>query len=116
MSVQFVSCNDEACPFNEDRQCRAVWMMVDEDGKCAIRSQPHDQKSETESYVDLKECRCESCDNWEFDEFSKLGQCGLRTDLHFQSRKKAEDEVGPYCYSYEKQIREPGPFDGAVNI
>ena len=118
MSIQFVSCNDESCPLNEGKNCRASWLMVDEDGKCAIRDQCHDEKSTIETYVDLKECRCESCNNWELDEASQIGQCGLREDLFFRLKKTLKDKkevfLGPFCFSYEKQISEPGAFDKVV--
>lgn len=120
MSLQFVACNAVDCPMNEGKQCRSPWIMVDKDGKCAIRDQPMTDKSQVETYVEIKECRCKSCDQWELNEVNKMGQCGFREDLFFRLRKTLDYKnkvcmAGPFCFTYEKQIDEPDPF-AASNV
>lgn len=124
MSIQFISCNAEECPLNEDKQCRAPWIVADESGKCLIRANgPYDGKSETEKYVDLMECRCEQCRHWERDQSTLLGQCGLGTDLFFNLKwveNPADPEnptpVGPVCNDYDKQISEPPPYSATLDL
>ena len=99
-SRQFVACSDEKCPMNQERQCRASLISVDEDGLCLVRNLPPSPKAGTEGYVELAECRCTSCIYWEIDEIEELGKCSLGTDLHFTMRNS--------CHDYEKQIKEPG--------
>ena len=106
-TMQFIGCNDDECPLNQDRQCRAPWIAVDSDGNCITRSKgPFDNKSETERYVELSSCSCTSCVLWEReDDDSDEGRCGAGKDLHFVPR-----DAGVKCLEFEKQIDEPDPF------
>jgi hypothetical protein len=102
---QFVACADESCPMNADRQCRSPFIVVDEDGFCALRKNNgpfpiKSQKSQTESYVTIRECKCLHCRHWEVDEETEFGACGIRDDLFFNIRNM--------CDAFEKQIEEPG--------
>lgn len=104
--MQFVSCSDVSCPFNELKQCRAPFIAIDEQGLCVIKEGgPFGNKSQTERYVEIKECRCQLCNYWELDDSTNIGSCGLRENLHFEARK---DLVGPKCSTYDKQIEKPG--------
>lgn len=104
MSVQFIACSETSCPMNEDKQCRSPFVLVDHAGHCLIRENgPHDEKSQTESYVDLQECGCKKCAHWEENPYG-AGDCGFRADLFF--RRLAEG--GPVCSQFADQIGEPG--------
>lgn len=113
MSMRFVACSAIDCPMNQEKQCRAPFIMVDKEGYCIIKGNgPHDMKSITESYVDIRECRCKDCNNWEIDkmlsdETREIGVCGLGLDLFFTKR----DVLGTSCAkcnTFEKQISKPG--------
>ena len=112
--MQFVSCNDESCPFNTQRTCRAPWLTVDENGKCMIRENgPFTTPSATEQYVEIRSCSCQKCNNWEVDEATGVGTCGLRDSLAFvwhknPDVKETDQALGPVCTVYEKQIAQPG--------
>lgn len=109
MSMQFISCTDGGCPMNEDKQCRSPFILVDEEGFCALRRIDglFDAKSLTENYVDLRECKCFGCNHWELDEASGYGICGLREDLFFSIRAAANGDEFPKCIAYDKQIDQP---------
>lgn len=105
--MQFITCSDEGCPFNKDKSCRAPFVMIDDNGRCLIRDHgPFTFKSETEQYVEIRECRCQKCNHWELDESINMGTCGLRENLHFIQHK--DEPVGPKCSNFEKQIEQPG--------
>jgi len=96
--------------------------MVDEDGRCAIRDGgPHEDKSPTEKYVELRECNCKSCNHWEEDKATQKGDCGLHEDLFFKilnikdeyNPKKSQPD-GPFCHAYDKQIPKTPPFQAEV--
>lgn len=109
-NMQFVTCNETTCPFNENRECRASFLMIDKDGKCAIRDKgPFDGKAQTQGYVDIRECRCKGCNHWEEDDLTKIGQCGLRESLHLNSRK-VDDKLTAACSAFEKQVAQPENF------
>lgn len=105
--MQFVSCSDTACPFNEGKSCRAPFIAINELGQCMIREYgPFENKATTESYVEIRECRCQKCHHWELDDASNVGTCGLRDDLVFIQLKDLV--LGPKCNAYNKQISSPG--------
>ena len=61
-TMQFISCSDESCPFNEGKSCRAPFIAINEVGKCMIREDgPFVNKAPTENYVEIRECRCQKC-------------------------------------------------------
>jgi len=108
--MNFVSCSVETCPLNTSRQCRAPFLMVDISGNCVIKDKgPHDNKSTTEKYVDIKECNCKKCYYWERNEFTGLGKCGNNDPLHFEKR----DEKAK-CKAIDSQIDEPPAFPNIV--
>lgn len=105
--MQFVACGDESCPLNESKSCRAPFIAIDENGQCMIRENgPFLNKSQTENYVEIRECRCQKCNHWEKDQATEVGTCGLREDLFFNSFKN--EALGPKCSALEKQIEKPG--------
>ena len=105
--MQFVSCSDDSCPLNVDKQCRAAFIAIGDDGKCMIRDGgPFDNKSPTESYVEILECRCQKCNHWELDEEHNMGSCGLRDSLFFD--KPRMSSAAPKCSIIAKQITQPG--------
>lgn len=105
--MQFVSCSDESCPFNEGKNCRAKLIAINELGQCMIRENgPFSDKSQTEQYVEIRECRCQKCNHWELDEELNVGRCGLADSLHFMQHK--DEQLGPKCIVFEKQITQPG--------
>jgi hypothetical protein len=67
---------------------------------------PFENKSQTEQYVEIRECRCQKCNSWELDEVMNIGVCGLRADLFFAQYKN--EELGPKCNVFDKQIATPG--------
>ena len=106
-TIQFVSCADESCPFNEGKGCRAPFIAINELGQCMIREGgPFENKSATENYVEIKECRCQKCNFWELDEAINVGRCGLGENLFFMQYKDLQ--LGPKCNVFDKQIPEPG--------
>lgn len=110
MNVRFVACSETSCPMNCDKQCRAPFLMVDENGYCMIRDGgPYDNKAATESYVDIRECRCKSCNHWEKDESGvvPVGVCGLGSDLFFSLRSK-DGNPASICSDFDKQVDQPG--------
>lgn len=105
--MQFVGCSDESCPFNLSKTCRAPYIAIDEEGRCMIREGgPFTTPSPTEQYVEIRECRCQKCNSWELDEETGIGTCGLRDSLVFIQQK--DQQVGPKCTVFEKQISQPG--------
>lgn len=91
--IQFVSCTVTQCPMNEDKQCRAPLIMVDEHGFCITKDEgPHEDKADVECYVKIHECKCEDCDSWEMDFGTDLGRCGLEDRLSFTGRPKNDQE------------------------
>lgn len=114
-NMQFVTCNETTCPFNEGRECRASFLMIDSNGKCVIKDKgPFDGKAVTQNYVDIRECRCKVCNHWEKDELTEIGQCGLRDSLHFNQRKVDPNQpTGPSqaaCSTFEQQVEQPENF------
>lgn len=106
MNARFVACTCISCPMNGDKQCRAPFLMVDEDGHCLIKDAgPYTNKAPTESYVDIMECRCKSCQHNEKDESMATPRfvCGLGEDLFFKLRQVNDKEVA-LCHAYEKQV------------
>lgn len=99
---QFVSCSDTSCQMNKDKRCHSPFIVVDDDGFCALRKNngPFPIKSPTETYVTIRECKCLECRNWEVDPETEFGTCGLREPLWFNIRNM--------CNEFEKQIEEPG--------
>ena len=74
----------------------------------------HEEKSPTEGYVEIKECKCQECDSWELDydvkddEGNPTGRCGLEDSLSFVSRvDPVEEEEGPKCLIFENQVGTP---------
>ena len=112
MSTQFIACKAEDCPYNAERQCRSPSIVVDNDGRCLGKVAEGVCKSSVEAYVELRECRCESCTSWEERVYreagilKKLGQCGFGSDLYFQYKNKDLLE-GPFCNHHERQVNEP---------
>ena len=107
MNPQFVSCSDQSCPFNEQKGCRSPFIIVVENGKCSIReSGPFDNKASIETYVDIKECRCQKCHHWELDEATNIGRCGFADSLFFNQYRN--EPLGPICNTFEKQVQQPG--------
>lgn len=110
--MNFVSCSMTSCQLNEMRQCRAPFLMVDINGDCVIlESGPHDNKSQVENYVEVKECNCKRCNYWERNEVNGLGKCGNTEPLHFGNRLTKSK-----CHSVELQIDEPPAFGTIVPI
>jgi hypothetical protein len=113
--MQFISCTVTACPMNDAKQCRAPAIIVDKQGICETKANgPHTGKSPIEKHVEIKECKNEECDSWEFDEALGKGRCGLESTLSFQGFDKAikakaeEVEKGkPVCLDFERQIGSP---------
>lgn len=122
MSTQFIACTADECPLNEDRQCRAPWIAVDEDGRCMILDTgPYDDKSPTEKYVELKGCKCSDCNHYEIDKETLRGDCGLGEDLFFKMLEVKDDHDpkrgqrdGPFCHAYDKQISKTPAFQTDV--
>jgi len=112
MSTQFIACKAKDCPYNAENQCRSSSIVVGNDGRCLGKIKEGGQKSPTETYVELVECRNESCIYWEERVYreggvvKRQGQCGLVEDLYFRYRS-ADSFDGPFCNSHEKQITEP---------
>lgn len=80
--------------------------MVDQDGRCIVRHDgPHENKSVTDNYVEIRECSCQKCNHWELENDGETGKCGLGAGLALVD--KSEDH-GPICSDYKKQIGEPG--------
>lgn len=105
--MQFVTCNCDKCGLNENRECRAISLRVDEDGLClTIGSET--VKSPVQNYVEVDECLNEGCDSWEEDEGTGKGRCGMEEPLHFVM-------VGerPTCSVYFKQVGQP-PWSARV--
>lgn len=110
MNQRFVSCTATSCPMNSDKQCRAPFLMVDQEGKCLIMDNgPHECKSPTENYVDIKECRCKGCNHWELNEsgHQPIGSCGLGADLFFRLIKDDDGVASAGCHDFQKQIKPP---------
>lgn len=109
--MQFVSCWDTECPFNAAKACMAKEISVNESGACRTRF-GQGKKSEIEGYVKIAECSCSRCNNWELDEATNLGKCGLREDLLFSLIRQADGSIkkeAPKCDTFaNKQISEPG--------
>jgi len=111
MTKQFVACAAKDCPYNTDRECRASSIVVDDEGRCLDKTVEGGQRSPTETYVELRECKCESCISWEERVYreggviKKQGQCGLGSSLYFKYRDDSFD--GPFCNAHDKQITEP---------
>lgn len=114
--MQFVSCSDTTCPMNQDKQCRAPFITINQDGTCKIRDAgPYDGKAETEKYVEIKECQCSKCNHWEQNAATLIGACGLHSNLFFDRKKVQEDAYGkPVCDTFHKQITPPG-FAASIN-
>lgn len=92
--IQFVSCTVTKCPMNADKQCRAPLIMVDEHGFCVTKEDgPHENKSDVEQYVEIRECKCQECDSWEMDFDTDLGRCGLEDRLSFGGALKDDQEA-----------------------
>jgi hypothetical protein len=110
MSLQFIACKAEDCPLNQDRQCRAPFIMVGPDGRCLMRDDhvPAGPKSATENYVDLRACQCSGCDFWERDEANQSGKCGFGADLAF-AYDSSKALAGPYCLEFAGQVSRTGP-------
>ena len=95
--IQFVSCTVTKCPMNEEKQCRAPLIMVDEHGFCITKEEgPHENKSPVEQYVEIRECKCKDCDSWEEDFDTDLGRCGLEDRLSFTGRPKNTEETAEH--------------------
>jgi len=106
-TMQFISCSDESCPFNEGKSCRAPFIAINEVGKCMIREDgPFVNKAPTENYVEIRECRCQKCNHWELDEALNIGRCGLGESLFMVQYKN--EPLGPKCNTFTKQIAQPG--------
>ena len=106
-TMQFVTCGDESCPFNENKTCRAPFIAINELGLCMIREGgPFKDKSDVDKYVEIRECRCQKCNFWELDEALNIGRCGLGDPLFFNQTENSP--LGPKCSTYEKQIGQPG--------
>ena len=90
---------------NCDKQCRAPFIAVEEDGRCIIKDEgPYGKKSDTERYVEIEECRAQKCNHWEKDEVTGRGTCNLSSEMFFLAGK-----IGPpKCVDFLKQIDEPG--------
>lgn len=111
MSMQFISCGDTGCPMNEGKTCRARFIFVGGDGECRLKKEgPHKDKAPIEGYVELRECRCSTCNYWELDEATQVGQCAAREDLFFFISKAdlAREDSSPVCNNFRAQISQPG--------
>lgn len=124
VNMRFVSCTDESCPLNSQRQCRGPYIMLGENGECVTRIEgPHDNKSETEDYVEIRECCNTRCIHWQQDEESEIGVCGLADDLKIvkvvlqgpdgqelferDESGKTVPKVSTVCMIYNNQIQQP---------
>jgi Zn finger protein HypA/HybF involved in hydrogenase expression len=66
---------------------------------------PFEGKAQLEIYVEVYECRCQQCDNWEQDPVTEAGICALGEDLSFLQHQG--EPLNPKCASFEKQIGAP---------
>jgi hypothetical protein len=108
---------------NKDKQCRSEAIDVDEDGVCMTQEAPEGSPSPTERHVTINECKCEECDDWERDEHTEKGRCGLEEPLFFigrsdrtapgtgediaERKRKELSEGRAKCQVFEKKIGEP---------
>ena len=123
-AVQFVSCTVVSCPMNQDKQCRSETIDVDEDGVCMTQGSQEGTPSPTERHVTINECKCEECDDWEKDDHTEKGRCGLEEPLFFigrwpervtpepgedvaECKRKELSEGRAKCQVFEKKIGEP---------
>ena len=105
----FVSCAATKCPMNEGRQCRAPFMAVNGLGACFTKDAgPHDKKSPTENYVDVRACDNKKCNYWEEDKVTGAGVCGYAADLVFVLRQGPDGEEISVCSNFDSQIDQPG--------
>lgn len=108
-NMQFVTCNHQTCPFNADRTCRARIIWVDEQGFCLGEDfKEHNDKSPTNQYVNVAECRNQACDNFDIDRASECGMCNLNSSLHFDSLEISDENKKPICHWFNNRVR-PAP-------
>jgi hypothetical protein len=91
---------------NEDKQCRAPLITVDENGFCTVKNEgPHENKSDIERHVEIRECKCKECDSWEEDFDTDLGRCGLEDRLSFTGRPKDTNEEDQHEAEMRKESK-----------